>query len=478
MRVAGYVRVSTDEQAEQGNSLFEQQERMTAYCRAMNWESPTFFIDDGYSAKNLKRPAVDRLVKEVSQQKFDVVLNTKLDRLCRNLLDLLQTVSHFQTYNCAYVSVSEGFDTSTAVGRMTMHVLGAFAEFERERIRERVKDNMISLAKNTHKALAIPCFGYDIIDGHYAINQNEAESVKYIFDLILQGYGHRSISISLNDKGIVTKRGKSWDQINVKRLINNRTLCGTRIFNMRENIDGKIKIRDESEWVVVENNHPAIIEPSIFEEAQEIMNSRKPARKHAESETYLLTGLVYCSHCNNTMGGQTNRSKNKYGEYEYFRYICSSYVRKGGCKYHAVHRNDLESSVINEIRQLASKSNKEVVVITNSRSKEAEKIELKNALAKVDKKMQRQIEAYENELISAEDLKKARTRVENEKERLLKDLMNLENKYTDANVIHQRAKDLIGEIDGIDRKRSKFLIRQLIDQIDYKDGEYSITWRI
>lgn len=477
MKVAAYVRVSTDEQAEQGNSLFEQQERMNAYCRAMGWQTATFFIDDGYSAKNLNRPAVSRLLHDVALKKFDVVLNTKLDRLCRNLLDLLQTVNHFQKYNCAYVSVSEGFDTSTAVGRMTMQILGAFAEFERERTRERVKENMISLAKNTNKALASPCYGYNVVDSFYIINDLEAKNVLLMFDLIFEGLGYRNIAKTLNDKGILTRKGKEWDAINVKRLIKNPTLCGTRIFNIRENKDGKIIFRDESEWVISEDNHEAIIDKVVFQAAQTILDSRKPARKHADSDTYLLTSIVRCGHCGGSMGGQTSRVKTKYRNYDYYRYICQSYVKKGGCKYHAIHRDEFESSVLNEIVKFASSSDKDIKVGTNTKTKTEQKNRLITDLAKVDKKMQRQIEAYENELISASDLKTARIRVEAEKALLQKELATIDDHEDDVEQIRVKAKELSLMIDTLDRKTLKFKVRQLIDEIVLTDGNYHVIWR-
>lgn len=114
---------------------------------------------------------------------------------------------------------------------MTLQLLGTFAEFERERISERVKDNMLSLAKNTNKALTKPCYGYDVVDGQYAINEQEANYVRMMFDFAEQGYGHRMIAKMLNDNGSITKRGKPWDQINVKRLMRNDTVAGRMVYN-------------------------------------------------------------------------------------------------------------------------------------------------------------------------------------------------------------------------------------------------------
>lgn len=477
MRVAAYVRVSTDEQVEKGNSLGEQQERLSAYCVAMGWSPPTFIIEDGYSAKNLNRPGIQGLIKRIERKEFDIILTSKLDRLCRNLLDLLQIIKLFSEYSCSYVSSSESFDTSTAVGRMTLQLLGTFAEFERERISERVKDNMVSMAKNTDKALGKPCYGYDIIDGMYAINEAEAETVHYMFDLAEQGQGHRMIAKHLNLKGVTTKAGKPWDQINVKRLMKTETVAGIRIFNRRVTTNGKTTIRDKSEWVIKEDNHPAIIATDRYNKVQEIMSSRSRAHNHADNETYLLTGLVKCKFCGGNMKGATNRHKTKYNEYTYHRYICSSYVLGYGCKHHAVHRGDLEGKIIEFIKLIASSTQKELNIKVASSNVETEMKELKAQLAKVDRQMQKQIEAYTNDLITAHDLKLANERVEADRAIIHDQLTKLESQNGNPHTVQNNAVRLLDDITGEDRVKAKAAVRLLIDSVVVEGDLISVTWK-
>lgn len=479
MKIAAYIRVSTDEQADKGNSLSEQQERLAAYCKAMGWPDPAFYIDDGYSAKNLNRPAIRRLLEDVRQNKINIVLTSKLDRFCRNLLDLLQIIELFNAHNCSYVSASESFDTSTAVGRMTLQLLGTFAEFERERISERVKDNMLSLAKNTNRAITQPCYGYDIIDGQYVINEQEAQYVRLMFDLAEQGHGHRMIAKILNDRGASTKRGKMWDQVNVKRLMRTETIAGIMVYNKRECKKGKIVERDKSEWIIKENNHPAIIPIERFEKVNEIMRARSRARKHADSETYLLTGLVKCKHCRKNMKGCTSRHRTKYNEYTYYRYICSSYVLGYGCRYHAVHRDDLEKKIIDQVKEIASSSTKALNIKVASSPSVVDEIKMiKAQLARIDKRMQKQIEAYENDLISAEDLKAARLRIEFERQRLQEELKIMEAKKGDPVVVRENATKLLNDITGFDRLKAKAALRQIIENIVIENGELvDIVWK-
>ncbi|CAN7356997.1 recombinase family protein [Paenibacillus sp. LjRoot56] len=477
MRVISYIRVSTEDQAEKGNSLTEQQERLTAYCVAMGWPPPAFIIDDGYSAKNLNRPGITEMIKRVERKEVDIILTSKLDRLCRNLLDLLQIIQTFSKYGCSYVSSSESFDTSTAVGRMTLQLLGTFAEFERERISERVHDNMVSIARNTDKALGKPCYGYDIIDGMYVINEDEAANVRYMFDMAEQGQGHRMIAKHLNLKGVLTKQGKPWDQINVKRLMKTETIAGIRIFNKRKTEHGKTVLRDQSEWIIKDDNHPAIIDPERYEKAQDIISSRSKARSHADNETYLLTGLVKCKYCGGGMKGATNRHKTKYNDYTYHRYICSSYVLGYGCRHHAVHRGDLEDLIIGQIKWVASATDKELNIKVAAANVDTELKEIKAQLAKLDKQMQKQLEAYTMDLITAQVLKMATDKAEADRAILLDQLTKLENQNGNASNVQNNAMKLLEDITGDDRMKAKAAIRLLIDSVIVEGEEISVTWK-
>ena len=477
--IAAYIRVSTDEQADRGNSLIEQQERLISYCRAMGWDQPMFYIDDGYSAKDLNRPAIKRLLDDVSQGKIRIILTTKLDRFSRNLLDLLQTIRFLQDHDCNYVSASENFDTSTAVGRMTLQLLGTFAEFERERISERVKENMLSLARNTNKALTKPCYGYDVIDAQYAINEDEARFVRMMFDLAEQGHGYRKIAQILNENGSKTKQGKPWDQVNVKRLLKNPTVAGRLVYNKRQNKNGKIVYRDSNEWIVKENNHPAIIQPERFDAIQGVLQSRSRAHKHADSETYLLTGLVKCGYCGGNMKGCTARHKRAAKTYIYYRYVCASYVLGYGCKHHTVHRDDLETVIIKEIESISKSSTKELKVKTSTPSMDEKMRWLQNSLARLDKRIQKQIEAYELDLISAADLKAARERIDAERSEIKRRIAELEqSRNGNVSDLQKKAAEILSSINGIDRVAAKRAIRELIEEITFKDDQVEIVWKL
>lgn len=484
MLVLGYVRVSTDEQAENGNSLIEQPERIAAYCKAMGWSDPLFFIDDGYSAKNMNRPELTKILERVkSEPDGGVVITTKLDRLSRKLFDILSLNEYFNKYNFNYVSATEGFDTSTPAGRLVLQMLGMVAEFERERISERVKDNMLSLARNSDKIITRPCFGYDVVDGQLVINIEESLIIKKAASDLLSGKSSRSIRRFWNANGIKTKEGNEWQDKPFRELFQRETLIGEFVYNKTYKQGTKVLKRDESEWIRKKNHHDPILDEETFEKLQELFKGRKSIGKHMSDDTYLLSGLVYCGHCQSKMNGKKNRSFSKKMNQEniHYQYLCDGYLKKSKCYHHYVKRDELESLVVNRIKELSQSAPGTLkLVVTKPTVNHIDKESIMNKLAKLDKKMQKQIDAYNDDLISAHDLKIATKRVNEERETLKKMLEESEEEMVKKQdvLVHNRAKTLINNILSSDRISSKQSIRQMIQRIEVLNGsDVTITWR-
>lgn len=138
MFAAIYVRVSTEEQAEQGYSIDVQKERLIAFCKSQGWEDYKLYIDDGYTGTNTNRPALKRLIRHIEAKKVHTVVVYKLDRLSRKQKDVLSLIEDvFEKNNVAFASSSEKFDTSTAFGKAMIGILAVFAQLERDMIIER-----------------------------------------------------------------------------------------------------------------------------------------------------------------------------------------------------------------------------------------------------------------------------------------------------------------------------------------------------
>lgn len=482
MRVAAYIRVSTEEQADKGNSLTEQRERLSAYCTAMGWDTPIFYEDDGYSAKDMRRPALTDMLDDVKQKKYDRVITTKLDRFFRKLIDLLNTVDFLDRYECQFISSSEAFDTSTPSGRLCLQLLGSFAEFERERIRERVKDNMMSIARAGNKVITRPCFGYDVIDGVMTVNIEEAIVVRKMAAWALQGEGGRAIAKRLNEAGIRSKEGTEWHDRVIREFLKRETLIGNFVYNKTYKKGTRIITRPESEWIRLENQHEPILEEETHREIIHLFEGRKTVGRHINDDTYLLSGLLVCKHCGNKMNGKLNKSFSKKLNQTnmHYQYLCDGYLKKAICYHHYIPRDGLETLIVKRIKEVANGTPGKLKLVVAKKERPAlAKESLEAKLKKLDRKIQKQIEAYEEDLITKEALRNATERVELERKQILDALQVSEEEKSqgEEKAIKARAMKLLGEVLSEDRVKAKNAIRKLIHRIYISDGEkVEIEW--
>ena len=222
-RIAGYVRVSHSEQVENGYSLEAQRNRLTAYAAGTERELNEFYCDEGYSAGTLRRPSLQRLIVDVKAGRIDTIMVSKLDRLSRSLIDLLELVRLCEKYEVALVSASESIDTSTPAGRMMLQLLGVFAEFERGRISERISD---VLADKRHRGTVysrnVP-FGFRRIGSKIVADEEQQAELAVMKRMHQDGASLRQIAAYLNDKGIRTNNGgKQFYAQTVKQVLFSR----------------------------------------------------------------------------------------------------------------------------------------------------------------------------------------------------------------------------------------------------------------
>ena len=218
MRVFGYVRVSTKEQAESGLGLEAQVEKIKTYCKLYDLELVDMFIDDGYSGKSLERPALQELIRRLENGEAEGVVIAKLDRLTRSVADmgvLLERVFKDKEL----FSVSENVSTRTPSGRLVLNVLISVAQWERETIVERTKDALRAKKSRGEKTGGDVPFGYDEIDGKLIPNEKEQRIIELIKRLRSKGYGLKRIARFLNENGFRTKKGKAFTHIQVKRIL-------------------------------------------------------------------------------------------------------------------------------------------------------------------------------------------------------------------------------------------------------------------
>ncbi|WP_243633226.1 recombinase family protein [Paenibacillus xerothermodurans] len=464
--VAIYCRVSTDEQAREGISLDEQQARLLAYCRAMGWEAqPIVYVDDGYSAKNTDRPALRRLLGAVREGLVSKIMVTKLDRLSRTLLDLLTLIDLFQTHHVSFISTSEAFDTETPSGRLTLQVLGAVAEFERERIRERVLDNMFHAAKNGKWLTQAP-YGYRLDNKNLVIFEPEAHVVRSVFQLFLeQGLGYHTIAKRLNEQAIPSRHNKEWSIRSVKLLLSNPVYKGTLVWNRLDSSKGRRQERNMDDWVIIPDCLPSIVEPSVWEHVQRKMQRAKPAPR-AQTSPHLLGGILKCGECGGAMSvGWSGWPKRKRV------YRCAANKNKGTCTGKSYRAEDIERWFMHGLSQISHtliSGYSAAIVPADGAVKQSN---VRRQSQQVQQKYKRKVEAYAAGLIELSELTEAKEKLDKEMASLSSEQLGDPQQPDSAHLqqLESACKSelttIVEALNALPVVEAKALIRTLVDRV-------------
>jgi DNA invertase Pin-like site-specific DNA recombinase len=292
VRCAIYTRKSTEQGLDQEfNSLDAQGEACEAYIKSQSsqgWKAlPQHYDDPAYSGGNLERPALKRLLRDIQLGRIDVVVVYKIDRLTRSLADFAKLVDTFDAKSISFVAVTQQFNTTTSMGRLTLNVLLSFAQFERELASERVRDKVAaSRRKGKWTGGTVP-LGYDAKDKKLVLNNAEAETVRTIFRLYLELKSFGKLVAELDRRKIVTKRrntkvakyqgGIPFTYGPLAYFLKNRIYLG--------------EMHHGGKWF--KGEHEAIVDRQTFEGVQDLLKSNRVARriKHSESGALLLGKL-------------------------------------------------------------------------------------------------------------------------------------------------------------------------------------------
>ena len=256
-RVAVYTRVSTEDQAKEGFSLEAQRERLEAYCKARGWAVAKGYIEDGHSGRDTKRPAYQRMMAE--RDGWDTLLVIKMDRIHRNSRNFMEMMESLQEWGKNFVSATESFDTSTAMGRFVMDIIQRIAQLESEQIGERVYMGMSQKARTGPGILGFTApFGYEVQEGALTLHSGESKIVREVFDRCVAGETTDAIAQVLNGRAVRSKRGGRWTHARVLYILHNPLYAGFLRW------DGIVRPAE----------HPAIVPRGVFNRAQEALQSR------------------------------------------------------------------------------------------------------------------------------------------------------------------------------------------------------------
>src|SRR5437763_9342266 len=234
LRCAVYTRKSTEEGLDQEfNSLDAQREACEAYIASQKAEGwllvPDRYDDGGVSGATLERPALRRLLADIEAQRVDVVVVYKIDRLSRALMDFSKLVEVFDRNNVTFVSVTQSFNTTTSMGRLTLNILLSFAQFEREVIGERIRDKFAASRKKGMWMGGFVPLGYDVKDRKLVVNKAEATTVRMIFDGFAKIGSVTTLARALRAEGVTGKRGKPVDKGYLYKVLNNQVYIGKAV---------------------------------------------------------------------------------------------------------------------------------------------------------------------------------------------------------------------------------------------------------
>jgi site-specific DNA recombinase len=322
-RCAIYTRVSTDQGLEQDfNSLDAQYDASQAYIRSQAHAGWTLlrakYDDGGFSGSNTDRPALQRLLEDVRAGKIDVIVVYKVDRLTRSLADFAKLVELFDKHNVSFVSVTQQFNTTTSMGRLTLNVLLSFAQFEREVTSERIRDKISASKRKGLWVGGMTPLGYDAKDRKVTVNAGEADRVQTIFRGYLKLGSLNLLMADLRKRGIVTKirklrtgervGGIAFTRGSLAQLLRNRFYIGEVVFKGE----------------VLKGEQPAILDRALFGAVQARLNQQVTNHKAKWVKSgALLTGRIYDDRGNRMTPSHTRKGNVRY------RYYLSSAVLQG-----------------------------------------------------------------------------------------------------------------------------------------------------
>ncbi len=353
VRCAIYTRKSTDEGLEQDfNSLDAQRESAEAYIasqRGEGWQClPDRYDDGGYTGGNIERPALKRLLADIEAGKVDCIVVYKVDRLSRSLFDFARIMGSLDEQGVSFVSVTQQFNTTTSMGRLTLNILLSFAQFEREIISERTRDKIAAARRKGKWSGGYPVLGYDVVPdgGRITVNEDEAVRVRAIFELYLE---HESLIETvkvLDARGWTGKRwttrkgrergGKPFNKASLFRLLTNVIYIG-KITLGKETFDGE---------------HTASVDAEVFRRVRALLrrNGRSGGKQVRNRFGALLKGLLRCVPCGTAMC----HSHTKKGNKRYRYYVCLNAQKRGWhtCPSKSIPAPEIERFVVDQLRTI------------------------------------------------------------------------------------------------------------------------------
>ena len=367
LRCAIYTRKSTEEGLDmEFNSLDAQREACSAYIasqRSEGWlELADQYDDGGFSGGTLERPALKRLRADIEASRVDVVVVYKIDRLSRALMDFARLVEVFDRHGVTFVSVTQSFNTTTSMGRLTLNVLLSFAQFEREVIGERIRDKVAASRKRGMWMGGFVPMGYRVENRKLVVHEPEAAVIRMIFERFLKVGSATVLARQLRAENVRNHRGRIIDKGSLYRVLRNRVYVGLAVHK----------------GVAYPGEHAAIVSQALWDKAQSILREspRVRACRSRAATPALLKGLLF-----GPTGRAMSPSHTRRGG-KLYRYYVSQAALKGEISDAAIRRvssANIEAAVVDQLRALLKSPE---VVMATWRAARAEGAEFSEAVVR------------------------------------------------------------------------------------------------
>jgi len=340
LRCAVYTRKSTEEGLEmEFNSLDAQREACEAYIasqKSEGWvELADRYDDGGFSGGTLERPALKRLLADIEDGRIDVIVVYKIDRLSRALMDFAKLIEAFDRSDVTFVSVTQSFNTTTSMGRLTLNILLSFAQFEREVIGERIRDKIAASRKRGMWMGGFVPLGYEVRHRKLVINDAEAATVRMIFERFVEVGSATVLARTLAAEGVRTRRGRLVDKGFLYKLLNNRVYIGDAVHK----------------GTAYPGEHEAIITRALWDKVHAILREspRVRAGRTRAATPALLKGLIF-----GPTGCAMTPTHTRRGDKLYRYYVSQSVLKRGAdaCPVGRVSAAEIEGAVVDQLRGL------------------------------------------------------------------------------------------------------------------------------
>ncbi len=372
-KIASYLRVSTEEAAQLvEGSIQSQRHRLQSFVDLKNAQEENWgkvveiYSDEGISAKDMNRPAFQRMMQDIRKGKINLILVTELSRLSRSIKDFCEILEELKTHKAGFLSIKEQFDTSTSIGEMMVFNMINLAQFERRQTSERISLNFHARAMRGLLNGGQAPLGYDKDPAKkctYSVNQLEAPQVKKVFqNYVNEGSLTQTIK-KIKDLGIEPKtnskhKRRVWTVDNLRDLLRNPAFVGKREVNAKYKNQIQSELKPWQRYQVVPASWPKIIDDELFERVQnqldEALKSERAKRQNSQSRTFWLTGVIRCPDCGKAFHGASS-----HGKYEVHRYYVHK-TEKGSytttCQLKRINAAEIETAIEGHLNELLNRT--------------------------------------------------------------------------------------------------------------------------